>query len=87
MTSAPLPERRVGGPGGDPALFVGARLAPAKLNLALRVLGRRADGFHEIESVMVTLPWGDDVGLRVPHRLRAGHVTRLRHHAHPVIPV
>ena len=74
MTSAPRPERRVGGPGSDPALFVGARLAPAKLNLALRVLGRRAEGFHEIESVMVTLPWGDDVGLRVA----AGAADRLR---------
>lgn len=64
MSGWPRPERRVGGPGGDPALFVGARLAPAKLNLVLRVLGRRADGFHEIESVLVTLPWGDDVDVR-----------------------
>lgn len=29
---------------------------PAKLNLSLRVLRRREDGFHEIDSVMVTLP-------------------------------
>lgn len=30
--------------------------APAKLNLSLRVLRRREDGFHEIDSVMVVLP-------------------------------
>jgi len=44
-------------------------LAPAKLNLYLEVLGRRSDGYHEIESVMVTVDWfdtltvfGDDSG-------------------------
>lgn len=30
--------------------------APAKLNLSLRVLGKRADGFHEIDSLMVRVP-------------------------------
>ena len=30
--------------------------APAKLNLSLRVLGKRADGFHEIDTLMVKLP-------------------------------
>jgi len=30
--------------------------APGKLNLSLRVLGRREDGFHEIDSIMVRLP-------------------------------
>ena len=31
------------------------RLAPAKLNLFLEVLGKRPDGYHEIESLMVTV--------------------------------
>lgn len=30
--------------------------APAKVNLSLRVLGRRGDGFHDIDSLMVKLP-------------------------------
>ena len=33
--------------------------APAKLNLTLDVLGRRPDGFHELESLMVTVGWFD----------------------------
>ncbi len=35
--------------------------APAKLNLSLRVLGKRDDGFHEIDSLMVKLPGLADV--------------------------
>lgn len=30
--------------------------APAKLNFSLRVLGRREDGFHELDTTMVQLP-------------------------------
>ena len=30
--------------------------APAKLNLSLRVLGKRADGYHDIDTLMVKVP-------------------------------
>jgi 4-diphosphocytidyl-2-C-methyl-D-erythritol kinase len=33
--------------------------APAKVNLTLRVLGRRSDGYHEIESLVVFAAVGD----------------------------
>jgi 4-diphosphocytidyl-2-C-methyl-D-erythritol kinase len=37
--------------------------APAKVNLTLRVLGRRADGYHEIESLVVFADVGDVLSL------------------------
>ena len=37
--------------------------APAKLNLSLRVVGRRPDGFHELEGVMVLLELADELQL------------------------
>ncbi len=36
-------------------------LAPAKLNLFLEVLDRRADGFHEIETLMVAMAIFDTI--------------------------
>ncbi|MEO8748043.1 MAG: 4-(cytidine 5'-diphospho)-2-C-methyl-D-erythritol kinase, partial [Rhodanobacter sp.] len=39
--------------------------APAKLNLFLRVLGRRVDGYHDLQTVFRLLDWGDEIRLRV----------------------
>jgi 4-diphosphocytidyl-2-C-methyl-D-erythritol kinase len=36
--------------------------APAKINLTLRVLGRRADGYHELESLVAFAGLGDWLG-------------------------
>ena len=40
-------------------------LAPAKVNLILSVLGRRADGYHDIVSVMQKIDLADRVHLRL----------------------
>lgn len=39
--------------------------SPAKINLWLRVLGRREDGFHEVETRMLRLSLGDNVTVRM----------------------
>jgi 4-diphosphocytidyl-2-C-methyl-D-erythritol kinase len=41
----------------SPASFV--ENAPAKVNLTLRVLGQRSDGYHEIESLVAFAEFGD----------------------------
>jgi 4-diphosphocytidyl-2-C-methyl-D-erythritol kinase len=47
-------------------------LAPAKLNLGLRILGRRADGHHELASVFAPLDLADEIELEVVASDRAG---------------
>jgi 4-diphosphocytidyl-2-C-methyl-D-erythritol kinase len=39
------------------------RVAPAKVNLTLAVLGRRPDGFHDLHSIMVPLDLADRLAL------------------------
>jgi 4-diphosphocytidyl-2-C-methyl-D-erythritol kinase len=55
--------------------------APAKLNLMLRITGRRADGYHELQSVFQFVDYGDDIHLAVR---RDGRI--IPHHALPGVP-
>lgn len=41
-----------------------AEAAPAKVNLALHVTGRRADGYHELESLVVFVDVADELTAR-----------------------
>lgn len=52
--------------------------APAKINLLLRVLARRADGYHELESLMVPLSLSDRLSLE-----RTGSGIQVRCPGHP----
>jgi 4-diphosphocytidyl-2-C-methyl-D-erythritol kinase len=49
--------------------------APAKINLILRVLDRRSDGYHNLWSIMHTVALKDEIQLRVCHET---HDIRLR---------
>ena len=39
--------------------------APAKLNLFLHINGRRADGYHDLQTMFQLLDWGDEIGIEV----------------------
>ena len=55
--------------------------APAKLNLFLHVVGRRADGYHLLQSVFVLIDWAD----KLHFELRAdGQISR--HDIGPALP-
>lgn len=52
--------------------------APAKLNLGLHITGRRADGYHTLQTVFQLLDWGDRIGIRVR---QDGRICRLGSHS------
>lgn len=55
--------------------------APAKLNLFLHVVGRRADGYHLLQSVFVLIDWADRL-----HLERRDDGRLLRHDLGPGLP-
>lgn len=52
---------------GAPAVL---RFAPAKINVFLRVLRARPDGYHDLESLVVPISLGDRVSVSPDERLR-----------------
>lgn len=66
MTDAPGPS-----PSAPQPAVPGNRLrlsAPAKINLYLEVVGRRADGFHELVTVLQTIDLADEIDVAVRAR-------------------
>ena len=53
-------------------------LAPAKLNLFLHIVGRRVDGYHELQTVFQLIDWYDEIEFQSDP---AGEIVRL-----PAIP-
>src|SRR5262252_9823444 len=46
--------------------------APAKINVYLRIVGRRPDGYHLLDSLMVPISLYDDIHITVAQQ-RAAH--------------
>ena len=55
--------------------------APAKVNLFLHVVGRRADGYHLLQSVFVLIDWADTL-----HIERRGDAILRRHDLATTLP-
>lgn len=49
--------------------------APAKLNLMLRIVGRRTDGYHLLQTVFRFIDYGDEVRIAVRHD---GEIRRVK---------
>ncbi|MDD4801362.1 MAG: 4-(cytidine 5'-diphospho)-2-C-methyl-D-erythritol kinase [Syntrophomonas sp.] len=53
--------------------------APAKINLTLKVLGKRADGYHELESIMQQISLRDKIILE-----RGGQAIKIKSNSHMI---
>ena len=51
--------------------------APAKINLGLRIVGRRPDGYHELESLFAVLDLADELELEIERADAASVALRL----------
>ncbi|AAZ18046.1 4-diphosphocytidyl-2-C-methyl-D-erythritol kinase [Psychrobacter arcticus 273-4] len=51
-----------------PTASVITRLSPAKINLFLHITGKRADGYHNLQTVFRLLDWGDYLHFSVANK-------------------
>ena len=65
----PTSPRRSGPAAVEDVPSARAELAPAKVNLTLRIVGRRPDGYHDLESLVVFASIGDALTLNAGPRL------------------
>lgn len=65
--------------------------APAKINLSLRVVGKRADGYHLLDTIMVPVSLYDEIEIRQPRSVGAAKSQSSPpieiHCAHPQVPL
>ena len=55
----------------SPQITVLTRLSPAKINLFLHITGKRADGYHNLQTVFRLLDWGDYLHFSVTDKAMA----------------
>jgi 4-diphosphocytidyl-2-C-methyl-D-erythritol kinase len=61
--------------------------APAKINLGLRVVGKRSDGYHLLDTVMVPVSLYDDIKISSPRSAAKRRSARLTVTCdHPLVP-
>ncbi len=64
--------------------------APAKINLSLRVVGRRADGYHLLDTIMMPVSLYDEIEIRkvlVPVKIKKSELPWIKISCnHPLVP-
>lgn len=60
--------------------------APAKVNLSLRVVGKRKDGYHLLDTIMAPVNLYDEIRIARPKSFRAGKEHLRVTCDHPLVP-